>query len=493
MPRTHTTANGTREAIRLLTGTLALTGLVALGGCGDENTAGTSDTEFLVGTSDPVNYNDQSTVSQPAGVSSYSSTASAIPDTDLDAKASGNDELQSPEDIAQTSKDNYGANQSGLITANTLQNWISSGPPTGGDLVVLEVADGATYNDDGSYDSDGVFFSDANSGVRTYVVSHMDVRETRNNGMMDSVAMVPSESGINDFMKKYNIDPTSDMVVVAMGEGGGFANMQMGRVWYALRYWGAPADHLAMLNGGAKYHENQGTFTDGNEVEVGSNPSGVVTGHHNASIADGSVGSAPTPAAQLPEANMQLMVSYGGLLKMVAKGEGVPSGGMFIWDARSAEEYYGLTNQGRGYAFEGHVRGAKNLPYAELLVADEGYRYLEKDALQAKLDGMGYEDGQTVITYCVTTYRAMITGIASGVVLGNPTRFYDGAWMQWGKMANHMNKQGTYNLASDSPWRADIAEATRWINYDPDAADSGGDSGSSDDDGVSVPSQGCGG
>ncbi|KPV39019.1 hypothetical protein AN478_11885 [Thiohalorhabdus denitrificans] len=474
-----------------------MAGVLALSGCGDEADNKTV-TEYMNGTSDPVNYNDPSTVDRPTGVDSYAESASVIPDTDFAAK-SGSPSLQSPADIAQESDADYSNNTNGLITAGTLEAWMNDWPagnkPSGfsGDLVILEVADGGNYDDDGNWTGGGTYFQqntgngDGNN-VRTYVVSHMDVRENRNNGVMDSVAMVPSESGINNFMAKYNIDPTSDMVVVAMGKGGGFANMQMGRVWYALRYWGAPAENLAMLNGGAQYHASQGDLSS---VQENTDPSTVVTGHYNPSIADGSVATAPTPAADLPEANMDLMISYEGLLKMVAESEGVPSGGYLLWDARSAEEYYGLENQGRGYAFEGHVRTAENLPYGELLVADEGYRYLSKPALQSKLDGLGYEDGQTVITYCVTTYRAMITGIASGVVLGKPTRFYDGAWMQWGKMAYHQNKEGTYNLASDSPWRADIPEASRWINYDPDADDSGGSSGGDDGD-VAVPEQGCG-
>jgi 3-mercaptopyruvate sulfurtransferase SseA len=467
----------------LLTGTLALTGLVALGGCGDENTAGTSgtETEFLVGTSEPVNFNDSSTVEQPAGVNSYAASASEIPDTDLAAKASGTTE-QTPGEIAQESDADYSNNTSGLITAGTLQNWMTDWPnnkPSGvEDLVILEVNAGGLY-----------FQSDEANGVRTYVVERPDLHETRNNGVVDTPTMVASEDLINQTMAKYDIDPANDMVVVAMGQGSGFSNMVMGRAWYALRYWGAPADHLAILNGGAQYHYDSGTLTS-----AGTDDS-VLSGHYDGTSdsdtppAPPNLASAPTPAADLPEANMQLLISYEEMLKEAKEQRS----GTFIWDVRRAGEYFGMENQGRGYAFEGHIRGAEWLPYDELLVADEGYRYLDKEALAGELDGLGYQDGQTVITHCVTTYRAMVSGIATGVVLGYPTRFYDGAWMQWGTMAHHMNKQGTYNLASDSPWRADIAEASRWINYDPDAADSDSSTSSSSDDGVSVPSQGCGG
>ncbi|MFP4616272.1 MAG: sulfurtransferase [Thiohalorhabdus sp.] len=487
-------------------GALTVAGVLALSGCGDEADNKTV-TEYMTGTSDPVNYNDPSTVERPSGVDSYADSASVIPDEDFAVKqeADSEAELQSPAEIAEdhgSDDPDYSNNTNGLITAGTLADWMdewannkpndSEGNPIAGDLVILEVNDGGDYDDDGTWTGGGIYFQEDTGNtdgenVRTYVVSGGEVSETRNNGAIDSVSMVLSESSMNDLMAKYDVDPTEDMVVVAMGEGGGPPNMQMGRLWYALRYWGAPADHLALLNGGAQWNTDEGPLTDTDHVQIDTDPADVVTGHYNPDIADGSVDlSEVTAAADLPEANMDLMASYEDMLD-VAKANTTEN---LIWDARSPEEYYGLENQGRGYAFEGHVRGAENLPYDQLLVADEGWRYLDKDSLQDKLDSLGYEDGQTVYTYCVTTYRAMITGIASGVVLGKPTRFYDGAWTQWGQMAYHENKEGTYNLASDSPWRADIPEASRWISYDPDADDSDGSS--DDDDDVDVPEQGCG-
>ncbi len=466
---------------------LMATGLLLLGGCGDSSSSSNED-----GTSTPVNYNGSSTVSQPAGMKPYATTADAIRKTDLAAKygtyyAGGVDsgDENAPADIAQESDADYANNTSGVIAASTLQSWIddwATNKPSGitGDLVILEVADGATYNDDGTYDTGGTFINSA-PGVRTYVVSRSEVHQTRHNGVMESVVMVASEAQINDFMAKYDIDPTDDMVVVAMGTGGGFQAMQMGRVWYALRYWGAPADHLALLNGGAKTVLGAGYVSD---------VPGALSGHYNtddtSTPAPPQLNSPTTAAADLPEVNMALLASYEEMLN-VAKGYQLPSGGAFIWDARSQTEYDGTENQERGYAFEGHVSGAKNLPYGELLDADNGYKFKDKSTIKTMVDDLGYQDGQTVYTYCVTTYRAMVTGIASGVILGYPTKFYDGAWMQWGTMAYHMNKQGTYNLPNDSPWRADIAEASRWAEYNPDATDS------STDSDVSVPPQGCGG
>jgi len=74
--------------------------------------------------------------------------------------------------------------------------------------------------------------------------------------------------------------------------------------------------------------------------------------------------------------------------------------------------------------------------------------------------GNAYQPGDTVITYCETSYRAMITGIASGVILGHPTRIYDGAMIEWNSLSNLPENTGNNIyiniLPSDSPWRTDV-------------------------------------
>ena len=70
--------------------------------------------------------------------------------------------------------------------------------------------------------------------------------------------------------------------------------------------------------------------------------------------------------------------------------------------------------------------------------------------------GNAYQEGDTIIVYCETTFRAMITGIASTVVLGKPTRFYDGAMVEWNSLSNIMDKEGKMIMPSDSPWRTDV-------------------------------------
>ena len=69
--------------------------------------------------------------------------------------------------------------------------------------------------------------------------------------------------------------------------------------------------------------------------------------------------------------------------------------------------------------------------------------------------GYAYQTGDVVYTYCETTFRAMITGFATGAILGLPTRFYDGAMTEWHSMANVVASDGNAILPWDSPWRTD--------------------------------------
>jgi len=58
-------------------------------------------------------------------------------------------------------------------------------------------------------------------------------------------------------VKKYNINPNSDMIIATMGTGSNPIAMAQGRIRYALRYYGVDRKKLAILNGGNQWiHRN---------------------------------------------------------------------------------------------------------------------------------------------------------------------------------------------------------------------------------------------
>lgn len=414
-----------------------------------------------------------------------------------------------PASLATVSASDYNDNEYGLITGATLTNWIdnwAANKPAAidGELIILQVSDGALTNAvDASCVGTCKYFKPAD-GVRSYSLDSSTWVETRDNGVTETISVVLSGEKMDALLAAYDIDPRSDMIVFAMGAGGTGASMVMGRAHYLFRYWGAEAEHLAMLNGGATH------------------ASVIPAGERGTYLGEANSGPAPTGGTvsvkDLYADNTVLQATLGEMMA-VARGEVADT---FVWDARSPNEWGGVlyTTTGDGgsscldfddidndgtrviydingdtvvvdanddpvldsnsnpiteefvsckSAMNGTVAGAVNLNFTELLVmddatedlnnkdgvtgADASYRYLDKATLNTMVTDLGYTEGETVYTFCRTTYRAMITGTATGVILGYPTRYYDGAMIEWLQMANVTNVEGGINLPATSPWQ----------------------------------------
>jgi 3-mercaptopyruvate sulfurtransferase SseA len=467
--------------------------------------------------------------------------------------------------IAQSSAATYSSNVNGLITGATLASWIDDWPvnrPAGitGKLVILQTGgagctaySGGTCVDaahtvgdpTGPTSNGGIgfagmeFVAHDDKNIFTYDVGSSDWVMSRSDGVMTTVSMVLDGPTMDAFLKTYNIDPTRDMIVFAMGQPGYFQNMLIGRGWYLFRYWGVDASHLAVLDGGID------NVLDASGGYATFDPT---TGAHNGGGYFSPTASTPPDSGTVSVKSIQvdntaLQASLQEMLA-VAKGTYTPPGGAFIWDARSPNEYNGNPDSTTGQtgckilpgssstlpvgtgckaAFEGHMHGAMDLNFSNLLYAndwptsgvtssssyystfsnansytgvtgdlngdgavnggDASYGYLGKTDLQALITdpagttetppngvtvaAIGYKPGEVIYTHCRTTYRAMITGIAAGVILGYPVKFFDAAWVEWGTLGNTLNMTGAFNVPADSPWRTDVA--TDALQYNPPA------------------------
>jgi len=395
--------------------------------------------------------------------------------------------------LATVSASDYNDNEYGLITGATLTSWIddwAANKPAAisGELIILQVSDGALTDavdasclDGNDADTVGTckYFKPAD-GVRSYSLGSSTWVETRDNGVTETVSVVLSGEKMDALLAAYDIDPTSDMIVFAMGTGGNFQNMLMGRAHYLFRYWGTEAEHLAMLNGGATH------------------ASVIPAGDRGTYLGESNSGPAPTGGTvsvkDLYADNTILQATLGEMMS-VARGE---VDDVFVWDARSPSEWNGDLNSTGGAtgancgaggtspcytAMNGTVAGAVNLNFSDLLVSDDAtedlndsasvtsadasYRYLDKATLATMVTNLGYTEGQTVYTYCRTTYRAMITGTTTGVIMGYPTRYYDGAMIEWLQMASVTNYDGDLNLPATSPWQT--AALTDNLTYNASA------------------------
>lgn len=397
--------------------------------------------------------------------------------------------VNSPAMMAQVSADDYNDNVNGLITAATLKRWKdnwATQKPAGltGKLIIIQVSAGPAGAE---------YIKPNGTNVFTYLSPSSEWIQTRTNGVIETQSVVPDGTQMDGLLKKFNIDPTKDMVVVSMGTGSTGNAMAQGRVWYALRYWGVDKMNLAILNGGNQWINGNGMSADDFQAAASVAP-------NNGTI----------KVSSLLVDNTQLQATVEDMLRILPSSDvNVKTDGVMIWDARSMGQYSAgeklesgedintdtAGTQACASAFcdpvnpanymqffqnagsrQGHPWGTLQLQYTHMLDSTKGWAYRPKAELAAMLvggsnaqgigfvdgsyglvgTGNAYQDGDTVYVYCETTFRAMITGMVSTLILGKPTRFYDGAMVEWNSLSHLTDKNGNYILPSDSPWRTDV-------------------------------------
>ncbi len=109
-------------------------------------------------------------------------------------------------------------------------------------------------------------------------------------------------------------------------------------------------------------------------------------------------------------------------------------------DVRSPEEYTGQRLHMPDYPNEGalrggHIPGAKNVPWARAVNAEDG-TFKSAEALRAIYAGeAGLKPDDDVIAYCRIGERSSHTWFVLGYLLGmKKVRNYDGSWTEWGNL-----------------------------------------------------------
>ncbi|GBF38818.1 sulfurtransferase [Leptospira johnsonii] len=365
--------------------------------------------------------------------------------------------------LLSVSSDDYNSNTFGLITASTLEswrsNWAANHPSAiSGRLIIFQISGGALS---GSYVR-------PETGVRVYGITASSTDytffgQTRFNGLIDTETIVPEGKNIDAFLKRFGVNPAADLIVLAQDIPSDGNLMLTLRSWYTLYYWGVEKTHLAVLNGAVSTKIGASQLTGGSSYTVPTT-SGA-----------GTVGALYRDHTILQATLADVFNAVQGITSPTFEGSTpAPAGGSFIMDARSSTEYDG-TGSTVGPSnltcadtpscytpFEGHVKGAKNLPFANFINANK--EFLAKSDLQNLLSTNGYSEGQTIIAYCRTNVRSSITGFATLAILGYPTRFYDGSWVEWGSLAYDSNGVWS-NISAVSAWRTDRSSVTEAITY----------------------------
>ena len=102
-----------------------------------------------------------------------------------------------------------------------------------------------------------------------------------------------------------------------------------------------------------------------------------------------------------------------------------------IVDARDPRFY---TGQATGmHAREGHVPGAKNLPFNTLI--DEQGTFKTRATLEKLMDAAGATPDKRIISYCHIGQQATVVYFAARL-LGRDARLYDGSWDEWSRLSD---------------------------------------------------------
>jgi thiosulfate/3-mercaptopyruvate sulfurtransferase len=101
-----------------------------------------------------------------------------------------------------------------------------------------------------------------------------------------------------------------------------------------------------------------------------------------------------------------------------------------VVDVRGAARFEGSAPEPRPGVRSGHMPGARNLPFTELVNADGGLQ--SRDAILAALTRAGVDPSQRLTATCGTGVTASVLALAMSRVGLSGAAVYDGSWTEWG-------------------------------------------------------------
>ncbi|MCC5811053.1 MAG: sulfurtransferase [Ectothiorhodospiraceae bacterium] len=208
-----------------------------------------------------------------------------------------------------------------------------------------------------------------------------------------AMGLLPKEEDLTNIFSGIGLTPDTH-VVACDNTGGGRA----ARLLWTLDVVGH--ERYSMLNGGIK-----AWAAEGHPVEAGHNQ--------------------PSPSrykVTLP-ADPESRADMNYLLQRLGSSD------LAILDARSPAEYDGSD---RRAAKGGHIPGAVNLNWTDMIDADSNGRLKPAGELLDMLRERRVTPDKEVVTHCQTHHRSALTWVALRALGFHKVKGYDGSWSEWG-------------------------------------------------------------
>lgn len=216
--------------------------------------------------------------------------------------------------------------------------------------------------------------------------------------------MVPAVSRFERMVSEFGI--ANDSRVVCYDQQGLFS---AARAWWLLRLFGH--QQVAVLDGGLPKWQREARALESQALE------------------------SPAPATpQLPVSRYQATLHAKRLRGIGDLLDNLRSQQEVVLDARSAERFHARILEPRPGLRSGHIPGARNIPYSELLAPDQ--TLLPRAALLERFARAGVSADSAVVTSCGSGVTAAVLTLGLAVAGLPEGALYDGSWTEWGARAD---------------------------------------------------------